>query len=96
MEYTKISDTEMEVVETVTRKAVLSLDGLRAERDGLVRTKDANTAECTARNNQIDAMIARLDEIISEGEKKGLKTKAEVEPMAETPVVEEVVAETIA
>lgn len=97
MEYKKISETEMEVVETVTRKAVLSLDGLRAEKDGLIRTKEANIAECNARNTQIDAMIARLDEIIGEGEKQGLKAKAEVavveepvEPVPEEAPVEEV------
>lgn len=94
MEYKKITDTEMEVVETITRKAVLSLDGLLAEKDGLLRTIEANNAECAKRNEQITQMIARLDEIIAEGQAKGLKMKAEVAPVIEeTPVVEPEVVE---
>lgn len=96
MEYKKITETEMEVVETITRKAVLSLDGLLAEKDGLLRTIEANNAECAKRNEQITQMIARLDEIIAEGQAKGLKMKAEVAPVVEETPVAEPISEPVA
>lgn len=84
----------MEVTETVTRKAVLSLDGLLAEKDGLMRTIEANNQDCAKRNEQIMQMIANIDAIIAEGQNQGLKKESEITPVEEvvveeTPVVEE-------
>lgn len=78
MEFKKLSETEIEATEVITRKAIFRLDQLLADRESLVRTLENNNVEYTKKTSEINTMIAEIDSIISEANKVGLKKESEV------------------
>lgn len=62
MEYNKISDTEVEVSETIIKTSIITLDKLLYDRDSLQRTIDANLQQ----NIEIQSLIDELDNKITQ------------------------------
>lgn len=94
MEYTKLSDTEVEVKEIITKTNVLTLDQLAYDKDSLERTIIANNEENDRNNQKIQAMINDINLQMYEFRNVGALTSDEVIAIKDEVIAESIIPET--